>query len=57
MLSVLQEFVENFPKFLAQTSNNWAERFVENNLIPLLPQGIAEHFPTSLGIVLENAQR
>ncbi len=52
MLPVLQEFVENFPKFLTQVSNNWAERFVKDNLIPRLPEGIAEHFPTSLGIVL-----
>ncbi len=44
-----------FPKrFFVQgpAGDNWAERFIQNVIVPILPEGAAEHFSMELGTVL-----
>ena len=41
-----------FPNINLQEKLNWAEEFVQNVLIPRLPEAVAAHFPVELGTVL-----
>ena len=41
-----------FPNIGLQEKLNWAEKFIQNVLIPRLPEDIAAHFPVELGTVL-----
>lgn len=34
------------------SADNWAEEFIQNVIIPLLPEGAVAHFPMELGVVL-----
>lgn len=49
-------FTSPFSNFLPnidiQDRSNWAEDFIQNTLIPNLPESIASHFPVELGTVL-----
>lgn len=46
-------FSESFlPKIDLQDSSNWATDFVQNVIIPRLPEAAAAHFPVELGTVL-----
>ena len=41
-----------FPNINLQEKLNWAEEFIQNVLIPRLPEAVAAHFPVELGTVL-----
>ena len=41
-----------FPNINLQEKPNWAEEFIQNVLIPRLPEAVAAHFPVELGTVL-----
>ncbi|MYB96788.1 NADH-quinone oxidoreductase subunit NuoH [Candidatus Poribacteria bacterium] len=41
-----------FPNINLQDKLNWAEEFIQNVLIPRLPEAVAAHFPVELGTVL-----
>ena len=41
-----------FPNINLQEKLNWAEEFIQNVLIPRLPEAVAVHFPVELGTVL-----
>ena len=41
-----------FPNISLQEKLNWAEEFIQNVLIPRLPEAVAAHFPVELGTVL-----
>ena len=41
-----------FPNINLQEKFNWAEEFIQNVLIPRLPEAVAAHFPVELGTVL-----
>ena len=41
-----------FPSINLQEKLNWAEEFIQNVLIPRLPEAVAAHFPVELGTVL-----
>ena len=41
-----------FPNIDLQDKLNWAEEFIQNVLIPRLPEAVAAHFPVELGTVL-----
>ena len=41
-----------FPNINLQDKLNWAEEFIQNVLIPRLPEAVAAHFPAELGTVL-----
>ena len=41
-----------FPNIDLQEKLNWAEEFIQNVLIPRLPETVAAHFPVELGTVL-----
>lgn len=40
------------PNLNVQTASNWAEEFIQNVVLPNLPEGMAGHFPVELGTVL-----
>ena len=41
-----------FPKINLQDGLNWAEEFIQNVVLPRLPEAVASHFPVELGTVL-----
>ncbi len=41
-----------FPNINLQEKLNWAEEFIQNVLMPRLPEAVAAHFPVELGTVL-----
>ena len=41
-----------FPNINLQDGLNWAEEFIQNVVIPRLPEAVASHFPVELGTVL-----
>ena len=41
-----------FPNINLQDGLNWAEEFIQNVVIPRLPEAVAAHFPVELGTVL-----
>ena len=41
-----------FPNINLQEKLNWAEEFIQNVLMPRLPEAVAAHFPAELGTVL-----
>ena len=41
-----------FPNINLQDGLNWAEEFIQNVVIPRLPETVAAHFPVELGTVL-----
>ena len=40
------------PKINLQDKLNWAEEFIQNVVIPRLPEAVASHFPVEIGTVL-----
>ena len=41
-----------FPNINLQDKLNWAEEFIQNVVIPRLPEAVASHFPVEIGTVL-----
>lgn len=41
-----------FPNLRLQDGRNWAEEFIQNVVIPRLPEAVASHFPVEIGTVL-----
>ena len=41
-----------FPNINLQDGHNWAEEFIQNVVIPRLPEAVASHFPVEIGTVL-----
>ena len=41
-----------FPNIGLQDGRNWAEEFIQNVVIPRLPEAVASHFPVEIGTVL-----
>ena len=41
-----------FPDIRLQDGLNWAEEFIQNVVIPRLPEAVASHFPVEMGTVL-----
>ena len=41
-----------FPNLRLQDGLNWAEEFIQNVVIPRLPEAVASHFPVEMGTVL-----
>ena len=41
-----------FPNINLQDKLNWAEEFIQNVVIPRLPEAVASHFPVEMGTVL-----
>ena len=41
-----------FPNLRLQDGLNWAEEFIQNVVIPRLPEAVASHFPVEIGTVL-----
>ena len=41
-----------FPNINLQDGRNWAEEFIQNVVIPRLPEAVASHFPVEIGTVL-----
>ena len=41
-----------FPNINLQDGLNWAEEFIQNVVLPRLPEAVASHFPVELGTVL-----
>ena len=41
-----------FPNINLQNQRNWAEEFIQNVVIPRLPEAVASHFPVEIGTVL-----
>ena len=41
-----------FPNINLQNQLNWAEEFIQNVVIPRLPEAVASHFPVEIGTVL-----
>jgi NADH-quinone oxidoreductase subunit H len=41
-----------FPNINLQDGLNWAEEFIQNVVLPRLPEAVATHFPVELGTVL-----
>ena len=41
-----------FPDIRLQDGRNWAEEFIQNVVIPRLPEAVASHFPVEMGTVL-----
>ena len=41
-----------FPNINLQDQLNWAEEFIQNVVIPRLPEAVASHFPVEMGTVL-----
>ena len=41
-----------FPNIRLQDGRNWAEEFIQNVVIPRLPEAVASHFPAEIGTVL-----
>ena len=41
-----------FPNINLQDKLNWAEEFIQNVVIPRLPEAVAAHFPVEMGTVL-----
>ena len=41
-----------FPNIRLQDGLNWAEEFIQNVVIPRLPEAVAAHFPVEVGTVL-----
>ena len=41
-----------FPNINLQDKLNWAEEFIQNVVIPRLPEAVASHFPMEIGTVL-----
>ena len=41
-----------FPNIGLQDGLNWAEEFIQNVVIPRLPEAVAAHFPVEAGTVL-----
>ncbi|MCY3721469.1 MAG: NADH-quinone oxidoreductase subunit NuoH [Candidatus Poribacteria bacterium] len=41
-----------FPNINLQDGRNWAEEFIQNVVIPRLPEAVALHFPVEIGTVL-----
>ena len=58
MLDLIQQISTIFSRVSSEPTANWAEDFARNRLIPILehlpfvPEGVAEHFPVSLGTIL-----
>ena len=42
----------SFPDIRLQDGLNWAEEFIQNVVIPRLPEAVASHFPVEMGTVL-----
>ena len=42
----------SFPHIRLQDGLNWAEEFIQNVVIPRLPEAVASHFPVEMGTVL-----
>lgn len=42
----------SFPDLRLQDGLNWAEEFIQNVVIPRLPEAVASHFPVEMGTVL-----
>ena len=42
----------SFPGIRLQDGLNWAEEFIQNVVIPRLPEAVASHFPVEMGTVL-----
>ena len=41
-----------FPNLRLQDGRNWAEEFIQNVVMPRLPEAVASHFPVEIGTVL-----
>ena len=41
-----------FPNINLQGGRNWAEEFIQNVVLPRLPEAVASHFPVEIGTVL-----
>ena len=58
MMDLIQQFSAIFSRVSSEPTANWAKDFARNRLIPILehlpfvPDGVAEHFPVSLGTIL-----